>query len=73
VVLVGAAARYGGDRRRPVTGGAVRGSRRAVGLGAAIAVGFAYVLFGRCGGRSAVAAAQGTLGANRRLGPRPRP
>jgi hypothetical protein len=32
VVLAGAAARYGGDRRRPVTGGAVRGSRRAVGL-----------------------------------------
>jgi hypothetical protein len=32
VVLVGAAAGYGGDRRRPVTGGAVRGSRRAVGL-----------------------------------------
>jgi len=28
----GAAAGYGGDRRRPVTGGAVRGSRRAVGL-----------------------------------------
>ena len=26
VVLAGAAARYGGDRRRPVTGGAVRGS-----------------------------------------------
>ena len=32
VVLAGAAAGYGGDRRRPVTGGAVRGSRRAVGL-----------------------------------------
>ena len=32
VVLEGAAAGYGGDRRRPVTGGAVRGSRRAVGL-----------------------------------------
>ena len=32
VVLVGAAAGYGGDRRRPVTGAAVRGSRRAVGL-----------------------------------------
>ena len=29
VVLGGAAAGYGGDRRRPVTGGAVRGSRRA--------------------------------------------
>jgi hypothetical protein len=34
VVLVGAAAGYGGDRRRLVTGGAVRGSRRAVGLAA---------------------------------------
>ena len=32
MVLVGAAAGYGGDRRRPVTGAAVRGSRRAVGL-----------------------------------------
>jgi hypothetical protein len=32
VVLAGAAAGYGGDRRRPVTGGAGRGSRRAVGL-----------------------------------------
>jgi hypothetical protein len=32
VVLADAAAGYGGDRRRPVTGGAVRGSRRAVGL-----------------------------------------
>jgi len=32
VALAGAAAGYGGDRRRPVTGGAVRGSRRAVGL-----------------------------------------
>src|SRR6266571_6782356 len=32
VVLAGAAAGYGGDRRRPVTGSAVRGSRRAVGL-----------------------------------------
>ncbi len=32
VVLAGAAAGYGGDRRRPVTGVAVRGSRRAVGL-----------------------------------------
>jgi hypothetical protein len=31
-VLAGAAAGYGGDRRRPVTGAAVRGSRRAVGL-----------------------------------------
>jgi hypothetical protein len=32
VVMEGAAAGYGGDRRRPVTGAAVRGSRRAVGL-----------------------------------------
>ena len=32
MVLAGAAAGYGGDRRRPVTGAAVRGSRRAVGL-----------------------------------------
>jgi hypothetical protein len=32
VVLAGAAAGYGGNHRRPVTGGAVRGSRRAVGL-----------------------------------------
>ena len=32
VVLAGAAAGYGGDRGRPVTGGAVRGRRRAVGL-----------------------------------------
>ena len=32
VVLPGAAAGYGRDRRRPVTGAAVRGSRRAVGL-----------------------------------------
>ena len=32
VVLAGAAAGYGGDRGRPVIGGAVRGSRRAVGL-----------------------------------------
>ena len=32
VVLAGAAAGYGGDRGRPVTGAAVRGSRRAVGL-----------------------------------------
>ena len=31
-MLEGVAAGYGGDRRRPVTGGAVRGSRRAVGL-----------------------------------------
>ena len=32
VVLASAAAGYGGDRRRPVTGAAERGSRRAVGL-----------------------------------------
>ena len=32
VVLAGAAAGYGGDPRWPVTGAAVRGSRRAVGL-----------------------------------------
>ena len=32
VVSAGAAAGYGGDRRRPVTGDAVRGRRRAVGL-----------------------------------------
>ena len=32
MVLAGAAAGYGGDRRRPVTEAAVRGSRRAVGL-----------------------------------------
>src|SRR5215475_7625690 len=32
LVLAGAAAGYGGDGRRPVTGSAVRGSRRAVGL-----------------------------------------
>jgi hypothetical protein len=32
VVLAGVAAGYGGDRRRPVAGSAVRGSRRAVGL-----------------------------------------
>ncbi len=32
MVLAGAAPGYGGDRIRPVTGGAVRGSRRAVGL-----------------------------------------
>jgi len=32
VVLAGAAAGYGGDRRRAGYGGAVRGSRRAVGL-----------------------------------------
>jgi hypothetical protein len=32
VMLAGAAAGYGEDRRRPVTGGAVRGSRCVVGL-----------------------------------------
>jgi hypothetical protein len=32
VVLAGAAAGYGGDRRQPVTRASVRGSRRAVGL-----------------------------------------
>jgi hypothetical protein len=32
VMLAGAAAGYGGNRVRPVSGGAVRGSRRAVGL-----------------------------------------
>jgi hypothetical protein len=32
VVLAGAAAGYGEDRMRPVTGDAVRGSRRTVGL-----------------------------------------
>ena len=40
--------------------------------GAAIAVGIAYVLRGRGGGRSGVAAAQGTLGADWHPGPRPR-
>ena len=41
--------------------------------GAAIAVGIAYVLRGRGGGRSGVAAAQGTLGVGWRPGRRPRP
>jgi aquaporin Z len=41
--------------------------------GGVIAVGFAHVLRGRGGGRSGMAAAQGTLGAGRRPGPRPRP
>jgi aquaporin Z len=41
--------------------------------GAAIAVGFAYVLRGRGGGRSGVAAAQGTLGADWHPGSEPRP
>ena len=40
--------------------------------GGAIAVGFAYVLRGRGGDRSGVAAAQGTLGVGRRLGSQPR-
>jgi aquaporin Z len=39
--------------------------------GAAIAVGFAYILRGRGGGRSGVAAAQGTLGIVWRPGPQP--
>ena len=42
-------------------------------VGGAIAVGFAYVLRGRGGGRSGVAAAQGTLGADWDPGPQPRP
>jgi aquaporin Z len=41
--------------------------------GAVIAVGIAYVLRGRGGGRSGVAAAQGTLGVGWRPGSRPRP
>jgi aquaporin Z len=41
--------------------------------GGAIAVGIAYVLRGRGGGRSGVAAAQGTIGVDWRLGSRPRP
>ena len=41
--------------------------------GAAIAVGIAYVLRGRGGGRSGVAAAQGTLGVGWRPGRQPRP
>jgi hypothetical protein len=45
-----AAAGYGGDRRRPVTGGAVRGSRRAVGL----------VSEGRGGSHSTICVMQGT-------------
>jgi len=40
--------------------------------GAIIAVGFAYILRGRGGGRSGIAAGTGTLGADRHLGPRPR-
>jgi aquaporin Z len=41
--------------------------------GALIAVGIAYVLRGRGGGRSGVAAAQGTLGVDWRPGSQPRP
>ena len=41
--------------------------------GGAIAVGFAYILRGPGGGRSGVAAAQGTLGINWRPGSQPRP
>ena len=41
--------------------------------GAAIAVGIAYVLRGRGGGHSGVAAAQGTLGVDWRPGRQPRP
>jgi len=40
--------------------------------GGAIAVGFAYVLRGRGGDRSGVAAAQGTLGVGWRPGSQPR-
>jgi aquaporin Z len=41
--------------------------------GGILAVSFAYVLRGRGGGRSGVAAAQGTLGEDWRPGPQPRP
>ena len=41
--------------------------------GAVIAVGIAYVLRGRGGGRSGVGAAQGTIGVQWRPGPQPRP
>jgi aquaporin Z len=41
-------------------------------LGGAIAVGFAYILRGRGGGRSGVAAAQGTLGSDWHPGSEPR-
>lgn len=41
--------------------------------GAVIAVGIAYVLRGRGGGRSGVSAAQGTVGVDWHLGARPRP
>jgi aquaporin Z len=40
--------------------------------GGVVAVGFAYVLRGRGGGRSGVEAAEGTLGADWRPGPQPR-
>jgi aquaporin Z len=40
--------------------------------GAFIAVVFAYVLRGRGGGRSGIAAAQGTLGVDWKPGPHPR-
>src|SRR4029077_13265205 len=42
-------------------------------IGGAIAVGFAFVLRGRGGGRSGVQAAQGTLGSGWHTGPMPRP
>jgi aquaporin Z len=42
-------------------------------IGGAIAVGFAFVLRGRGGGRSGVQAAQGTLGSGWHPGPIPRP
>jgi len=42
-------------------------------IGGAIAVGFAFVLRGRGGGRSGVQAAQGTLGSGWHPGPMPRP
>jgi aquaporin Z len=42
-------------------------------VGGIIAVGFAYVLRGRGGGRSGTAAAEGTLGADWHPGSRPRP
>ena len=38
--------------------------------GGAIAVGFAYILRGRGGGRSGVSAAQGTIGVGWRPGPK---
>jgi aquaporin Z len=41
--------------------------------GGIVAVGFAYVLRGRGGGRSGVSAAQGTLGVHERPGSQPRP